>query len=497
MSTLSNRIFGRNREVALLDTVCASGKGELVALYGRRRVGKTYLIREYFAGRGSFYCEFTGQKDAPLAAQLTHFREVLEAAFYGGRPIPRLRSWSEAFAILAKALSATITAQKIERAVIFLDELPWMAAPKSGLIQALDHSWNTLFSKMPEVIFVVCGSAASWMLDNLIHAKGGLHNRITRQIRLLPFTLPEVREFLGRRNIRLSLPAVIELYMAIGGVPHYLDQLDKRLSADQNIAALCFSKDGILRTEFTTLFRALFGESDIYERIVRVLATRRAGVTRNELLSALKAESGGSLNRRLTELEEAGFIARITPYGKRKKNTLHRIVDPYVYFYLSWIERAPDGVFRANGEKYWLEKRRTRVYETWAGYTYENICLTHVQWIQRALLLDHIGFEVGSWCFVPAAGRPERLGAQIDLLFDRDDQVISLCEIKHNAASFSIDKAYARELKRKIETFQSVTRTRKSLQLVLITLNGFKANIWSEGLVDVSLSAGDIFGSAH
>lgn len=497
MSTPSNRVFGRDREVALLDTVCASGKAELVALYGRRRVGKTYLIREYFAGRGSFYCEFTGQKDAPLAAQLTHFREVLETAFYRGRPIPRLHSWSEAFSTLAKALGATIKAQKIERAVVFLDELPWMAAPKSGLIQALDHSWNTQFSRMPELIVVVCGSAASWMLDNLIHAKGGLHNRITRQIRLLPFTLPEVRDFLSRRSIRLTLQAVIELYMAIGGVPHYLDQLDKRLSVDQNIAALCFSKDGILRTEFTTLFRALFGESDVYERIVRVLARKRAGVTRNELLSALKAVSGGSLNRRLTELEEAGFIARITPYGKRKKNTLHRIIDPYVYFYLSWIERAPDGVFRTNGEKYWLEKRRTHAYEAWAGYTFETICLTHVSWIQRALRLDHISFEVGSWCFVPAAGHAERLGAQVDLLFDRDDQVISLCEIKHNAESFSIDKAHARELKRKLETFQSVTRTRKHLQLVLITLNGFKPNIWSEGLVDVSLSTDEIFGAAH
>lgn len=477
--------------------MCASGKAELVALYGRRRVGKTYLIREYFAGRGIFYCEFTGQKDAPLAAQLTHFREVLESSFYADRPIPGLHSWSEAFTTLAKALGATIKAQNIERAVIFLDELPWMATPKSGLIQALDHSWNTQFSRMPEVIVVVCGSAASWMLDNLIHAKGGLHNRITRRIRLLPFTLPEIRDFLGHRNIRLTLPASIELYMVVGGVPHYLDQLDKRFSVEQNIAALCFSKDGILRTEFTTLFRALFGESDVYERIVRALAARRAGVTRNELLSALKAESGGSLNRRLKELEEAGFIARITPYEKRKKNTLYRIVDPYVYFYLSWIERAPAGVFQSNGEKYWHEKRRTHAYETWAGYTFENICLTHVPWIQRALRLDHIGFEIGSWCFVPAAGHPEQSGAQIDLLFDRDDQVISLCEIKHNAQTFSIDKAYARELKRKIETFQSVTRTRKQLQLVMITLNGFKANIWSEGLVDISLSANEIFASPH
>lgn len=498
MEAAPTRLFAREREVALLDTMYASRKAELVALYGRRRVGKTLLVREYFAGRGnSLYCEFTGQKDASTPEQLQQFKAVLESVFYAGHPIPTLRSWDEAFKTLADVLDTTIKARKPERAVVFLDELPWMAAPKSGLIQALDHSWNTRLSQMPKVIVVLCGSAASWMLDNLIHAKGGLHNRITRQIRLLPFTLPEVREYLHSRDFTLPLPAVMELYMAVGGVPHYLEQLDRRLSVGQNIAAMCFSKDGILRTEFATLFRALFGESDIYERIVRALAERRSGVSRNELLAALKVESGGGINRRLTELEEAGFIARIPPYGKRKKETLYRIVDPYIYFHLSWIEGAPDGVFLASGEKYWLEKRRTHTYKVWTGYTFENICLTHAPWIQRALCLNHISFEIGSWRFVPPAGQAEASGAQIDLLFDRDDQIISVCEIKYSAESFSIGKAYARELKRKIETFQSVTGTHKTVQLVLITANGFTPDIWSEGLVEVSLTAEEIFGSSH
>jgi uncharacterized protein len=490
---LTNRLFGREREVALLDSVYASGSPEFVAIYGRRRIGKTYLIREYFEGRGAVYFEFTGQKDAALNVQLNDFRETLEKVFYSGKPIPRLDSWKSAFKTLAEALRATQNVQKAERAVVILDELPWMATPKSGLIPALDHIWNTQLSTMPEVILVVCGSAASWMIDHLIQAKGGLHNRITRRIRLMPFTLPESISFLKSRHIKLSLRAAAELYMAIGGVPYYLNQIDKRLSVSQNIASLCFSESGVLRTEFTSLFRALFGESDIYEKIVRTLAKRRGGVSRTDLLTALKAESGGSLNRKLGELEEAGFIARITPYDKRKKNALYRIIDPYVYFYLAWIEKAPNGIFVNQGEAYWLDKIRTSSYQAWAGYTFENLCLTHAQYIQKALRLDHIPCDTGGWNHIPPKGHPDQ-GAQIDLLFDRADDTISLCEIKFNAEPFSIDKTYAKVLQRKLDVFQTQTQTRKTLQLVLITFDDFKPNIWSEDLIDVAVDATEIFG---
>ena len=486
---MMNHSFGRRREVALLDTVYGSGSAEFVAIYGRRRVGKTYLIREYFKGLDALYVEFTGQRDASLAVQLNEFREKLETTFYAGKPIPRLDSWNTAFKTLATALQATLATQKVRRAVVFLDELPWMAVPKSKLIQALDHVWNTQLSTMPKVILVVCGSAASWMIDNLIHAKGGLHNRITRRIRLAPFTLPETIDFLKARSVNLGLKADAELYMAIGGVPHYLNQIDRRLSASQNIAALCFSENGILRTEFTSLFRALFGDSGVYEKIVRALATTRNGMTRTQLLSSLRTDSGGSLNRKLNELEEAGFIARLTPYNRRTKNALYRIIDPYVYFYLSWIERAPGGVFSSNGEKYWLEKHRTPGYQAWAGYTFENLCLTHAPWIQKALGLDHISCDVGSWNYVPPRGRATHSGAQVDLLFDRSDGLISLCEIKFNTEIFAVDKSYARELKRKIEIFQTVTKTNKKIQLVLITFGGFKPNTWSEDLIDIALDA--------
>jgi uncharacterized protein len=201
------------------------------------------------------------------------------------------------------------------------------------------------------------------------------------------------------------------------------------------------------------------GESDIYEKIVRALASKRRGLTRTELLAALKTGSGGSLNRRLKELEEAGFIAHMTPYDKARKDTTYRIIDPYVYFFLSWIERAPSGVFANSGEKYWLEKSRSPAYLAWAGYSFENLCLTHLPWIQRALRLDHVGYEAGSWNHVPLRGSATNLGAQIDLLFDRSDGVVSLCEIKFNTDAYTVTKTYARDLQRKLDIFQTITRT--------------------------------------
>lgn len=487
-------IFGRQKEVSIFDKLYRSDEAEFVALYGRRRVGKTYLVRNYFQGKANIYFEFTGQKDAPKTRQLHNFKEELEAVFYDGKPIPPLDSWNTAFKTLATAIHATEKPQAKQRVIIFLDELPWMATKKSGVVQALDYIWNTQLSKMPQVILAVCGSAASWMIDTLIQAKGGLHNRITKKMRLMPFTLPETVKFLKQQKRRFGLKNTIEIYMAIGGVPHYLKQLEPGASASQSIANLCFSEDGILQGEFERLFRALFGDSDIYERIVRTLAENKQGTSREMLLSRLKLDSGGSINRRLKELEEAGFIARMTPYGKKRKQAAYRIIDPYVYFYLRWMESAPSGVFARDGISYWLKKSQTAAYKSWAGYAFENLCLTHAGLIKDALDLNQIECEIGNWSYFPPKGNTETTGAQIDLLFDRADNVISLCEIKFNTTTFSINKAYAKALINKVDIFQRMTRTRKDIQLVLITTAGFKPNIWSEDLIDMAIDANTIFG---
>jgi AAA+ ATPase superfamily predicted ATPase len=494
--SLTNTLFGRHQEIALLEQVYASGRAELVAVYGRRRVGKTHLIRQFFEGRATPYFEVTGQKDGGLDVQLTHFTEALESTFYAGTRlrIPPLHSWNNAFKTLAETLQDALRKTTTKRTVIFLDELPWMAVHKSGLIQALDHIWNTQLSKMPAVILVVCGSAASWILDNLIHAKGGLHNRITRQIRLLPFTLAETMGYLKANKVEMGQRAVLELYMAIGGIPHYLNQVDSALSATQNIAKLCFTETGILRTEFSRLFSSLFGESDAYDKLVRTLASKREGLGRKELLELLRAESGGSLNRRLKELEEAGFVARLTPYNKKRRDAVYRVIDPYVYFYLSWIDKAPSGAFTGKGTKYWLQKSNSPAYTAWAGYSFESLCLTHTETLEEALGLTHVASEVGTWRYIPPKAKHATFGAQIDLLFDRSDGIISICEIKFSIQPFSVDKACALELANKLEVFKKVTRTRKDLQLILIASAGFKQNLWSEGLVKLAVDSSALFG---
>ncbi len=487
-------LIGRRREQRALQQMLDSQEAELLALYGRRRVGKTHLIQEFFEPRVDLFFVVTGAKDAPARTQLDHFRRELQRVFYDGSPLPRLRSWDAAFRLLADAVQDRVTRRPGERVVLFLDELPWLATPRSRLIQTLDHCWNTRLSRIPALCLVVCGSAASWMLDNLIHAKGGLHNRITRRIRLEPFTLGEARELLAARRLSAKPANVLELYMAVGGVPHYLKQMVRGRSAAQNIARACFDSSGVLVDEFQRLFASLFTESAAYEKIVRAIAARQSGVTRNEILDATGLPSGGRLGSRLRELEEAGFIASLPPYMAKKKNTLYRLIDEYSWFYLRWIEKAPRGVLARGGIEYWLNKSLSPGYRAWAGYAFESLCFKHAHRIRDALGMAAIPCEVATWRHAPRGRSARRRGAQVDLLFDRDDGVINLCELKYCKDRFVVTRAYAGELKDKIAIFEQQTRTKKEVHLTLVTTHGLRPNAWSEDLVDSVVTADELFG---
>ena len=482
-------IVGRAPEQRLLGEILDSPRAELVAVYGRRRVGKTFLVRQFVAPRVATYVEATGQRDASTKVQLHHFGESLATAF--GRPFDPLGSWDEAFGVLTRALEAEPPDRP---AVVFLDELPWLARRRSGVLQALDFWWNSRLSRLPRVKLIVCGSAAGWMVDKVVRARGGLHNRITRQIVLLPFTVPETRDFLRARGSRMGLAQVVELYMAVGGIPYYLEHVAPRHSAAQAIQALCFDRSGILRDEFQRLFTSLFEAGLEHERIVRTIAGRREGILRSELVAALGTASGGGLAKKLRSLEDAGFIARVTPWGHKKRNLAVRVVDPFVFFHLRWIEGSPRGVFDDAVAGHWLDQIRTPAYRSWAGFAFETLCMQHAGAIKEALGLGGVAAEVGAWRYVPPAGSRHTRGAQVDLLFDRADGVITLCEIKHGQEPFTVDKAYARELRDKIEIFERVTRTRKDVQLALVTTHGLRRNIWSEDLVDQDVSLEQVFG---
>ena len=320
------RIIGRQEECRILQKAFDGDEAELIALYGRRRIGKTFLVRHFFGPR-TVFCEICGLKDGSMKEQLTIFARSFQKTFPQEVPLPPLQSWQYAFELLTAELKKVPKSSKV---TLFFDELSWIATPKSGFLQQLDHFWNLEWSKLPHVKIILCGSAASWMLEKLVHAKGGLHNRLTKTILLRPFTLLEAKAYLADRKIKLNEKQILEFYMVFGGVPYYLKQIEKGLSAVQNVNRICFQKNGILYNEFDKLFSSLFSHSTNHEKIIREVAKSRQGISRDQLIKKTGIPSGSGLNKYLHELEEADFIASFIPYQKSKKNIYYRIIDEYM-----------------------------------------------------------------------------------------------------------------------------------------------------------------------
>lgn len=486
-------IVGRKEEKDILDTVLESSKAEFIALYGRRRIGKTYLIREYLEPNAGCYFEATGQLKSTIKMQLWHFKSQLEKSFYGGAPLPNFSNWHDAFNLLADAVDNFITENKNKKVVIFLDELPWMSTKRSGLVPALDLIWNTRLSRRSNVILVVCGSASSWIIEHLIQGSGGLHNRVTKRIQLQPFTLNEVMEFFDVKKIRFSLHQIIELYMAIGGVAFYLNEVVKGKSTNQIIASLCFDKNGILNDEFDRLFDALFAESNIYEKIIKIIASKRYGITRKYLIEKLSISKGGRVTKRIKELEEAGFISISIPYGEASRNTNLQIVDPFIFFHCKWIDKAPSGMNRKQALDYWHSMSSSQSYESWSGFSFELLLVNHKDQVRKALGIEHIHAVFSSWSHRKSKGAKESKGTQIDLVIDRNDNLMSLCEVKYSNTLFSITKEYSEKLVNKMDIFNDVIKPNKPTQLVLITLKGTKKNKWYTDVIDVDITAEQIF----
>lgn len=483
-------IAGREKEIKKLDEILASREAEFLALYGRRRVGKTYLIRQFFKAKPCIFFEVTGLKDGPLKIQLELFTRALEETFYKGSvKIQQPERWIDALRMLTDLIDELPKSKKI---VLFFDELPWLATRRSGILQAIDYFWNTRWCRNPKLKLIVCGSAASWMLENLIHAKGGLHNRITARIHLIPFTLKETREYLNYRGIKLNEAQILELYMIMGGVPHYLKAAAKGLSAAQNINKICFQPEGLLWDEFDHLFASLFGRSDAHQEIIQAIAGHRQGLSREELLKKTKrSSSGGTFKKRLLELEKAGFAAAFTPYGYASKGTYYRVVDEYTLFYLNWIQPVRKRV-HLDSTNYWESKSQTQPWKSWAGYAFEAVCFKHINQVCKALDIGTISKEIGSWRYVPSF-KGKASGTQIDMLFDRVDGIINICEIKHYNKKFSIDKSYAAQLEHKLETFKQQTGTNKQLFLTMVSTHGLVQNDYARKLVAREVTLKDLF----
>ena len=458
-------IIGRQAEQAILRNCFSSQKSEFVALYGRRRVGKTFLVREVFEGRFAFYV--SGLLDGANKEQLDNFnKEIVNS---GGTNLSPARSWAEAFANLNALIDSS--GEKGKK-IIFLDEMPWMSTPKSGFLSALDHFWNRHASMRKDVLLIICGSAASWIIDNIVNNTGGLHNRITQEIFLPPFTLKECEAYYRARGVDIPKYQIAEAYMIFGGIPYYMDFIKPGFSLAQNVDAIFFEENAPLRNEYSNLYRALFRNADGHIRVIEALAAKKAGKTRDEITSATGMSEGGGLTRIIDELKTSGFVREYLSYGKKKRDRIYQLVDPFTLFYLRFCNKR-----NTYSTDFWLRFCTTPAHASWSGYAFEILCLLHVPQIRKALGISGVLTEIYSW-----KSKVHDPGAQIDLVIDRGDGVINLCEMKYASSEYIVDKDYDQNLRNKRAAFSAETHSPKAAHTTMITTYGLKKNIYQAGI---------------
>lgn len=468
-----SNIIGRKHEIEVLNEICDSDKPEFVALYGRRRVGKTYLIKEYFDGNFDFY--ISGIYGVSKAEQLYSFSTTI--AKYTGVMCPILRNWQEAFDILRSYLDSLDK----QRIVVFIDELPWMDTPKSNFIRALESFWNMWGSTKKGLKLIVCGSATTWMINKLLGDKGGLHNRVSRRMYLGQFSLAECEKYLSSIGCNWSRKMVLQCYMTVGGTPFYLSMMNRRKSLEQNIDALFFADDAPLKSEYEFLFRSLFGDSQLHRKVIELLAKKAKGLSRQEIINGLKLNDNGVLSDVIENLCKCDFIRGYNSFGKTQRDVLYQLTDQYILFYLRFVKE-----YRGQNEHAWTTMA-DNVKNTWSGYAFEQVCLRHIKQIKYKLGISGIAADVYSW-----TSKDEKAGGQIDLLIDRGDKVINICEMKYADKPYEITKQYEEHLINRRELFRSSIKTTKTLHLTMVTTMGVKHNIHS-GEVSNEVVMDDLF----
>lgn len=465
-----NRLFiGREKEQQQLKEYINSDQSEFIAVYGRRRVGKTFLIQKVIGNDYAFFV--AGMNKVTMRIQLNNFMQSIRKK----QPnVPPAKTWFEAFVALENYLESLPTGKKI----VFIDEMPWMDTPRSNFISGLEHFWNSWASWRNDIKLIVCGSATSWIINNLIKNRGGLHNRVTHKIPLKPFTLKECQTYFTARGFRLSTKQIAECYMVLGGVPFYLSKMDKGEGVAQNIDRLLFAEDGELHDEFQSLYNSLYKNATNHIKIVTALAVKGKGLTRQEILEKTKLADNGKFSLMLEELESCGFIRRYEPFmvpgnGRNDRNspdTLFQLVDAFTLFYFQVMKKAD-----AHDAHYWTNNQNSHVYSTWCGLSFEMLCLNHVDQIKQALGISGITANVFSWF-----GKGKQRSAQIDMLIDRADKTINICEMKFWGKPYSMTAKDENDIERKVSTFIEATNTDKNVIVTMITTKGIDRNEYSE-----------------
>lgn len=476
-------IVGRQAEIAELEKLYHSDRPEFVAVYGRRRVGKTFLIKQALKGRITF--QHTGVSPIDQDSDRGQMRMQLESFYYallnqGLEGYKPPKTWMEAFFLLEQLLQ---NLDNGERQVVFIDELPWMDTPRSGFLPAFENFWNGWCSGRDNIMLIVCGSATSWILSNLSRNKGGLYGRLTSEIKLSPFTLRECAMYFRHAGIEMSQYDILQSYMVFGGIPYYISYFQKGLSFEQNVDNILFGSKPRLRDEFNRLFAAIFSNPDDSKKIVRLLATRHAGFTREEISKGTGLPLGGGLSTTLAALAESDFITGYTPYGMPKSTVCYKLMDNFCLFWLKYVEpNSKDAGFLT-------DNMASDILKAWHGVAFEEVCWQHIQPIKRALGIDGVRASLSAWAM---RGDDSQDGAQIDMLIVRDDNVVNLCEMKFASTPYSISKDEEMRLRHRIEALKATLSPKQTVHLTMITTYGVAYGKHS-GIVQKEVRMEDLF----
>lgn len=453
-----------------------SERSEFVVVYGRRRIGKTFLVRRFFKDNYAF--SFVGKHEMRREQQLTEFAKEL-MRYSHSTFVPQLKNWTEAFDALQRLLE---TYGIPDKKVVFFDEMPWMDTPKSDFVSALENFWNGWANMRDDIVLVACGSATSWMVDKLLHNQGGLFNRITQKIYLRPFKLSEMEQYLDEKHFGWNRYQIAQCYMILGGIPFYLTLLNPKLSLLSNIDELFFADaHAMLRTEYNELYSTLFKRPDNYFAVIRMLTERKEGFTRKEISEKTKL-GGAALSKILSDLEQCDFIFSYARYGNAKNNAIYRIKDFYTLFYYKYV----NGIDTKDSLR-WTHLSSTPQVSSWQGFSFELLCLLHLDEIKKALGIDRILNDASAW----RSKQPEQ-NTQIDLVIERADHNINLCEMKFSSGMYAIDKGYEQKLRERMSIFLAETMTRCSTRITLVTTYGVLQNKHS-GIVNDEVLLDDLF----
>lgn len=473
-------MIGRSEQIQMMQHALQLEKSSFIAITGRRRVGKTFIVREIY--KEHFCFSVTGIQNATLIIQIGNFLQKLQEYQGGGVSLKGIKTWQDVFFQFKAYLKSLPTDRK---QVIFIDELPWMANSKSGFITFLAHLWNDYLSQEKHFILVVCGSATSWITNKIINDKGGFHNRVTIPIHLKPFTLSETKQFFQSKNIEFTDNGIAEIYMTLGGLPYYLEQIEKGESPAKAIERICFAPNGILKNEYNNLYKALFENWEKHEAIVQELAQTNKGLSRKELIARTKISAGGNFNRVMNDLLLTDFVVEYQPFGSKKRDSIIKLTDEFSVFYHRFMKEN-----EKKDASIWSMLYPSQSYKIWRGMAFESLCLKHVSEIKSALGIKNVYTETSGYFKSKTATD----GFQIDLIIDRKDAAINLCECKFYESSFEITKEYAANLKRRKEAFRTETKTKKMLFNTLITNEELTQNAYSKEVVDAIVQLSDLMG---